>query len=85
MRMGPIIPAQLCTPANNTRPSTVEILTHGVGFDRYAFFPDPKFPMSDVLTGFLDTTGILLPAIHMLTLHPRLATQRLSTLPQFHL
>jgi hypothetical protein len=25
--------ATLCTPANNTKPSTVEILTHGVGFD----------------------------------------------------
>jgi len=29
------ISATLCTPANNTRPSTVEILTHGVGFHRY--------------------------------------------------
>jgi hypothetical protein len=30
------ISATLCTPANNTKPTTVEILTHGVGFDRYA-------------------------------------------------
>jgi hypothetical protein len=30
------IGATLCTPANNTNPTTVEILTHGVGFDRYA-------------------------------------------------
>jgi hypothetical protein len=30
------ISATLCTPANNTKPSTIEILTHGVGFDRYA-------------------------------------------------
>lgn len=29
------ISATLCTPANNTKPDTVEILTHGVGFDRY--------------------------------------------------
>lgn len=29
------ISATLCTPANNTRPSVVEILTHGIGFDRY--------------------------------------------------
>jgi len=31
------ISATLCTPANNTKPSTVELLTHGVGFDRYAW------------------------------------------------
>jgi hypothetical protein len=30
------VSATLCTPANNTKPTTVEILTHGVGFDRYA-------------------------------------------------
>jgi len=27
----------LCTPANNTTPKTVEILTHGIGFDRYTY------------------------------------------------
>jgi hypothetical protein len=30
------ISATYCTPANNTKPDTVEVLTHGVGFDRYA-------------------------------------------------
>lgn len=28
------IGATLCTPGNNTKPSKVQILTHGVGFDR---------------------------------------------------
>lgn len=28
------ISATLCTPANNTTPDTVQILTHGIGFDR---------------------------------------------------
>jgi len=72
------ISATLCTPANNTRPDTVQILTHGVGFDRYASFRNSN---SDVLTSFLDTTGTLLPATHMLTLRPRLAMQCLSHLP----
>lgn len=35
------ISATLCTPANNTTPKTVEILTHGIGFDRYASDPRP--------------------------------------------
>jgi hypothetical protein len=30
------ISATFCTPASNTKPTAVEILTHGVGFDRYA-------------------------------------------------
>lgn len=29
------IGATLCTPANNTSPDQVQLLTHGVGFDRY--------------------------------------------------
>lgn len=31
------ISATYCTPANNTKPDTVQILTHGVGFDRYVW------------------------------------------------
>ncbi|TVY87748.1 hypothetical protein LAWI1_G006511 [Lachnellula willkommii] len=31
------ISATLCTPANNTTPETVEILTHGIGFDSFFY------------------------------------------------
>lgn len=36
------ISATYCTPANNTKPTTVEILTHGVGFNRYLSLHIPR-------------------------------------------
>ncbi|TVY24856.1 hypothetical protein LHYA1_G007230 [Lachnellula hyalina] len=54
----------LCTPANNTTPKTVEILTHGIGFDRLAtqrLSHLPKFSFAVDLTirsFFYDRLGV---------------------------
>jgi hypothetical protein len=34
------ISATFCTPANDTMPTTVEILTHGIGFDKHTCIND---------------------------------------------
>lgn len=42
------IGATLCTPANNTQPDQVQILTHGIGFDRYYWDFAPGYSWVDV-------------------------------------
>ncbi|CAK4032900.1 alpha beta-hydrolase [Lecanosticta acicola] len=44
------IGATLCTPANNTKPSGVQILTHGIGFDRSYWDFAPGYSYVDVAT-----------------------------------
>ncbi|KUJ14467.1 uncharacterized protein LY89DRAFT_650311 [Mollisia scopiformis] len=46
------ISATFCTPANNTKPDTVEILTHGVGFDRYYWDFAPGYSYVDVVASY---------------------------------
>ncbi|KAG0645118.1 hypothetical protein D0Z07_9117 [Hyphodiscus hymeniophilus] len=50
------ISATLCTPANNTKHSTIEILTHGVGFDRYYWDFAPGYSYVDVATQYNHAT-----------------------------
>ncbi|KAL5381160.1 hypothetical protein DPSP01_007414 [Paraphaeosphaeria sporulosa] len=38
----------LCTPANNTTPDQVQLLTHGIGFDRYYWDFAPGYSYVDV-------------------------------------
>ncbi|TVY80515.1 hypothetical protein LSUE1_G003311 [Lachnellula suecica] len=58
------IGATLCTPANNLAPDTVEILTHGVGFDRNYWDFAPGYSYVDVAaqynhaTFFYDRLGV---------------------------
>lgn len=58
------IGATLCTPANNTKPDQVQILTHGVGFDRYYWDFAPGYSWVDVAaqynhaTFFYDRLGV---------------------------
>lgn len=47
------IGATLCTPGNNTKPAGVQILTHGVGFDR-------TYWVSPANTSTISTTSILI-------------------------
>ncbi|KAF9736726.1 hypothetical protein PMIN06_003543 [Paraphaeosphaeria minitans] len=42
------IGATLCTPANNTTPDQVQLLTHGIGFDRYYWDFAPGYSYVDV-------------------------------------
>lgn len=42
------IGATLCTPANDTAPKGVQLLTHGVGFDRYYWDFAPGYSYVDV-------------------------------------
>ena len=43
-----LIGASLCTPSNNTKPKGVQLLTHGVGFDRYYWDFAPGYSYVDV-------------------------------------
>jgi len=43
------IGATLCTPANNTAPQRVQLLTHGVGFDRYYWDFAPGYSYVDAV------------------------------------
>ncbi|KXT11848.1 hypothetical protein AC579_4274 [Pseudocercospora musae] len=58
------IGATLCTPANNTRPDQVQVLTHGVGFDRSYWDFAPGYSYVDVAaqyghaTFFYDRLGV---------------------------
>ncbi|USW58133.1 Putative alpha/beta hydrolase-1 [Septoria linicola] len=58
------IAATLCTPANNTQPDQVQILTHGIGFDRYYWDFAPGYSWVDVAaqydhaTFFYDRLGV---------------------------
>ncbi|KAL9528606.1 hypothetical protein SMMN14_07957 [Sphaerulina musiva] len=58
------IGATLCTPANNTQPDQVQILTHGIGFDRYYWDFAPGYSWVDVAaqynhaTFFYDRLGV---------------------------
>lgn len=58
------IGATLCVPANNTTPKGVQLLTHGVGFDRYYWDFAPGYSYVDVTasygyaTFFYDRLGI---------------------------
>ncbi|KAK4542509.1 hypothetical protein LTR36_006761 [Oleoguttula mirabilis] len=58
------IGATLCTPADNTKPKGVQLLTHGVGFDRYYwdFAPGYSYVDSAVQNGyaafFYDRLGV---------------------------
>ncbi|EME38054.1 hypothetical protein DOTSEDRAFT_75960 [Dothistroma septosporum NZE10] len=58
------IGATLCTPANDTKPDQVQILTHGVGFDRYYWDFAPGYSYVDVAaqynhaTFFYDRLGV---------------------------
>lgn len=42
------IGATLCTPANNTKPAGVQLLTHGIGFDRHYWDFGPGYSYVDV-------------------------------------
>jgi len=42
------IGATLCTPSNNTRPAGVQLLTHGIGFDRHYWDFAPGYSYVDV-------------------------------------
>ncbi|KAF2153096.1 alpha/beta-hydrolase [Myriangium duriaei CBS 260.36] len=58
------IGATLCTPAGNTKPSKVQLLTHGIGFDRHYwdFAPDysyvDKAAANGYATFFYDRLGV---------------------------
>lgn len=58
------IGATLCTPANNTTPDQVQLLTHGIGFDRYYWDFAPGYSYVDVAaqyghaTFFYDRLGV---------------------------
>ncbi|SMY24789.1 unnamed protein product [Zymoseptoria tritici ST99CH_1A5] len=58
------IGATLCTPANNTKPEQVQILTHGVGFDRQYWDFAPGYSWVDIAaqydhaTFFYDRLGV---------------------------
>lgn len=46
------IGATLCTPANNTKPMGVQMLTHGIGFDRRYWDFAPGYSYVDVASQF---------------------------------
>ena len=48
--------ATLCMPANNPKPDSVQILTHGVGFDRYYWDFAPGYCYVDVASIFDSAT-----------------------------
>ena len=58
------IGATLCVPANNTKPSAVQFLTHGVGFDRSYWNFAPGYSYVDIAaqsgyaTFFYDRLGV---------------------------
>ncbi|KAK5129563.1 hypothetical protein LTR08_003149 [Meristemomyces frigidus] len=58
------IGATLCTPANDTSPKGVQLLTHGVGFDRYYWDFAPGYSYVDVAVAngyaafFYDRLGV---------------------------
>ncbi|TVY43404.1 hypothetical protein LOCC1_G004572 [Lachnellula occidentalis] len=58
------ISATFCTPANNTKPRVVEILTHGIGFDRHYWDFAPGYSYVDAAsraghgTFFYDRLGV---------------------------
>ncbi|TVY35104.1 hypothetical protein LSUB1_G006552 [Lachnellula subtilissima] len=66
------ISGTLCTPANNTTPKTIEILTHGIGFDRYYWDFAPGYSYVDVATQAGHATFVTVPKFSLaveLTIH----------------